>query len=98
MLPNITNCISSQNAENGDPKTRNRDGPGTSRKFRVSLEFSQQHVVRGTPGNSFWGSHFGDLGAFSGEMKMAKVDVLRRGDQYFLSDMHNYPNILWMIV
>ena len=55
-----------QNAENGDPKIRNRDGPGNSGKFKVSVEFPQEALVRAIPGNSFWGPHFGDLGGFSG--------------------------------
>ena len=64
------NFISPQNAENGDPKIRNRDGLGNSEKFRFSVEFPQKPSVRGTPGNSFWGPHFGILGGFLGEMRM----------------------------
>ena len=55
-----------QNAENGHPKIRNRDGPGNSGKFRVSVEFPQIPLIRVIPGNSFCGPHFGDLGGFSG--------------------------------
>ena len=73
--------LSPQNAQNGDPKIRNRDGPGNSGKFRVSVEFPQIPLIRVIPGNSFWGPHFGDLGGiFWG--KWAKVDMLGRGDMY----------------
>ena len=56
--------------------------PGNSGKFRVCGEFPQKTPVRGIPGNSFWGSHFGDLGVggFLGEMRMVKVDMLGKGE------------------
>ena len=60
------NFISPQNAENGDPKIRNRDGPGNSGKFRVSVEFPQKPLVRVVPENSFWGPHFWRFGGFFG--------------------------------
>ena len=60
------NFISPQNAENGN-----------SGKFRFSVEFPQKSSVRVIPGNSFWGPHFQ---RFLGEMRMAKVDMLGRGD------------------
>ena len=41
------NSPSPQNAENGDPKIQNRDGPGNSGKFGVSVEFPQKSLVRG---------------------------------------------------
>ena len=73
-LPNILTSFSPQNVENADPKIRNGDGPGNSRKFRFSVEFPQQPSVRGTPGNSFWGPHSGDWGGNSlEEMRVAKV-------------------------
>ena len=52
--------------KNRDPKTRNRDGSGNSRKFRVSVEFPQKPLVQVIPGNPFWGPNFGDLGRFWG--------------------------------
>ena len=49
--------------------------------FDCRLTVSETTPVRGIPENSFWGSHFGDLGAFFlGEMRVAKVDMLGRGD------------------
>ena len=70
-----------QNTEKGDPKIRNRDGPeGNSRKFRFSLEFPQKPSVQGIPGSLvFWGG-------FLGEMRVAKVDMLHRGDLYLESN------------
>ena len=56
------NFISPQNTENGDPKIRNRDGPGNSGKFRFSVEFPQKPSVRVIPGNPFWGPHFQRFG------------------------------------
>ena len=49
-------------------------------KFREIGEFPKKTPVRGIPGNSFWGPHFDDLGGGSGEMRMAKVDMLGRGE------------------
>ena len=60
------NFVSTQNAENGDPKIQNRDGPGDSGKFGFSVAFPQKPSVRGTPGNSFWGPHLVFLGGSSG--------------------------------
>ena len=74
------NFTSTQNAENGDHKIRNRDGPGNSGKFRFSVQLPQKPSVRVIPGNSFWGPIFSVLGGFSGEMRMAKVDKLGRGE------------------
>ena len=61
---------------------RNRDGPGNSRKFRVSVEFPEKKtlgpgnsgkLILGTPFLAIWGD-------FLGEMRMAKVDMLGRGE------------------
>ena len=60
------NVICPRNAENGDPKIRNRERPGKSGKFMVSETIPQKPLVRGIPGNLVWGPHFGDLGASSG--------------------------------
>ena len=69
-------------AENGDPKIRNRDGPGNSGKFGVSVAFPKktnpwswefQKVHFGYPILVIWGD-------FLGELRMAKVDMLGRGD------------------
>ena len=61
------NFISPQNADNGDPKIRNRDGPGNSGKFRFYVEFPQKPSVQVIPGNSLWGPHFQRFwGNFSG--------------------------------
>ena len=72
------NFISPQNAENGDPKIRNRDGPGNSGKFRFSVEFPQKPSVQVIPGDSFWGPHFQRFGGICWELRMAKVDMLGR--------------------
>ena len=60
--PLSINFISPQNAENGDPKIRNRDGPGSSSKFRFSVDFPQKPSVRVIPGSSSWGPHFQRFG------------------------------------
>ena len=56
------NFISPQNAEIGDPKIRNRGGPGNSGKFRFSVEFLQKPSIQVIPGNPFWGPHFQRFG------------------------------------
>ena len=78
----------------GDPKIRNRDGPGNSGKFRVSVEFAQKPLVRVIPGNSFWGPHFSRLGDFLGEMRMAKVDMLGRGEVFLNKGRNMSTNFL----
>ena len=71
---NSDNCISPQNAANGDPKIRNRDGLGNSGKRRFSVEFPQKPSVRVIPGNSFWGPHFQRFGGiFWGKWKWQKL-------------------------
>ena len=46
---------------------------------RISKE---KPLIRGTPGNAYWGPHFGGWGVFVRQMRMAKVDIIcwqRRG-------------------
>ena len=74
QCPTYINFISRQNAENGDPKVLKSGWPGNSGKFRVCGEFPQKTPIRGIPGNSFWGPHFGDLGGiFWGKWERPKL-------------------------
>ena len=73
------NFISPQNAENGDPKIRNRDGAGKFREIQVLWRISTETLGPGNSGKFFFGDpilvFWGD---FLGEMRMAKVDMLGR--------------------
>ena len=46
------------------------------------MEFPQKPLIRGIPGNAFWGPPFVILGGGLGKMRMAKVDdMLGRGEK-----------------
>ena len=71
-----------QSADNGDPKIRNLDGPGNSGEIQGSCRISTETLGPGNSGKFILGTPFlaiwGDFLLL--EMRMAKVDMLGRGE------------------
>ena len=75
------NFISPENAENGDPQNPKSGWAGKFREVQGFCRISTETLGPGNPRKFIFGTPFLAIwGDFRGEMRMAKVDMLGRGE------------------